>query len=143
MTPFNIPKAFEDKAKRGWKKLYWAIDLHDTIIPGTYSKFNEGRELYPHALEVLRLLTGREDMCLILYTSSHHESVQDIMKWLNAQNIWFDYVNENPECPSTDLCDFDAKLYFNILLDDKAGFYGPTDWLLVKETLQNIGEWVP
>lgn len=139
-----ILKAFQKKAKFGWKKyksLYWAIDLHDVIIPGTYTRNNEGRQFYPFAEEVLKWFTDRKDMCIILYTSSHKDSIYDILSWLGNFGICFDYVNENPECENSDLCDFSSKIYFDILLEDKAGFYGMEDWKNIKETLQDLGEW--
>ena len=139
-----IKRAFEKKIKRGWEKwprLFWAIDLHDVIIPGTYTRNNEGRCLYPHAEEVLRWLTDRKDMCIILYTSSHQDAIDDILAWLNKYHIRFDYVNCNPESTNNDLCDFSAKIYLDIMLEDKAGFEGMSDWLVVKETLIELGEW--
>lgn len=128
----------------GWKKwpwMYWAIDLHDVIIPGTYTKNNEGRAFYPHALEVLRWLTNRQDMKLILFTSSHKESAHEILDWMQAQGVRFSYFNENPECKNSELCDFSSKFYFDMMLEDKAGFEGMEDWLSIKQTLIDIGEW--
>ena len=139
-----IKTAFEKKMRRGWDKwpkMYWAIDLHDVIIPGTYTINNEGRQLYPYAKEVLQWLTGREDMCLILFTSSHTSSIAEILTWLEKEEIEVDYVNENPECLSNELCSFDSKFYFDMLLEDKAGFVGFSDWLSIKHTLINLDEW--
>jgi hypothetical protein len=139
-----IKRTYEQKNVRGWKTLFWCIDLHDVIIEGTYSKFNEGRKLAPYAGRVLRFLTGeadglrREDSGLILWTSSHEEPVADILKWLESEGIKFDYVNENPECPNTELCDFERKFYFNILLDDKAGFNWKTDWAEIDRALKEV-----
>ena len=139
-----IKRAFEKKLVRGWKQypqMFWAIDLHDVIIPGTYTANNEGRVMYPFAKEVLQQLTYREDMCLILFTSSHKVAIEDILNWFENKWITFDYVNENPECKNTELCDFSGKFYMDILLEDKAGFCGMSDWLVIKDTLMSIGEW--
>lgn len=139
-----IINAFKKKEQRGWDKwprMFWAIDLHDVIIPGTYTLNNSGRELYPHAGLILRWLTNRKDMCMILFTSSHKESIDDILGWLKKQEIVFDYVNENPECPNNDLCDFSKKLYFDVMLEDKAGFDGLVDWKNIMIALKDIGEW--
>ena len=139
-----ICRAFEKKRIRGWEKyprLFIAIDLHDVIIPGTYTLNNEGRKLYPFADSVLKWMTNRTDICMILYTSSHPKSIEDILFWLGEKGIVFDYVNENPECPNTELCDFKKKMYFDVLLEDKAGFNGKEDWIEIMSTLQNIGEW--
>jgi hypothetical protein len=137
-----ISKAFEQKKSRKYDKLFWAIDLHDTVITGKYNKFNEGAEIYPCAAEVLNYLYSRSDMCLILWTSSHKEALDKTLPMLEAwAGIKFHYLNENPEVPSTELCDFKSKFYFNILLDDKAGFNGNQDWITIKKTLKSIGEW--
>ncbi len=140
-----IERAFLKKIKgNGWHKwprMFWAVDLHDVIIPGTYTKNNEGRELYPNAEEVLKWLTNRKDMCLILFTSSHTESATEMRNWLKEKGIVFDYFNENPECANNELCDFKTKFYFDMLLEDKAGFEGMEDWLVIKETLIGIDQW--
>jgi len=139
-----IKTAFRKKKERGWGKyprMFWAIDLHDVIIHGTYTLNNEGRELYPDGEEVLQWLTNRKDMCLILYTSSHNNSIVDILQWLNNHGIKFDYINENPDCSDTELCSFKDKFYFDIMLEDKAGFEGKTDWLEIKNALIEEKEW--
>lgn len=80
-------------------------------------------------------------MVPILFTSSHKDAIDRQVSLLPHFGIWFKYINENPECPSTELCNFDSKFYFNILLDDKAGFVGDTDWLIIQHELKRIGEW--
>ena len=138
-----IEVAFEKKRVRGWEKfprLFVAIDLHDVIIPGTYTLNNDGRQFYPYAKEVLQWLTRRKDMCLILFTSSHKKQIEDVRSWMKQDGIVFDYANENPECPNNELCDFSKKWFMDIMLEDKAGFESG-DWLEIKETLIKIGEW--
>lgn len=141
MNVFNIARSFEMKAKQGWPKLYWAIDLHDVLIIGRHNKFNEGRELCPSALEVMRWIKKRPDMAWILYSCSHKEPTDDMVKWLDSFGIAPDYINENPECRNGHLCDFSKKFYFDILLEDKAGFDAMHDWHLIKSELLKIGEW--
>lgn len=145
MIDYAVYRAFEKKMQSGWEKwprMFWAIDLHDVIIEGKFSKMNEDRSLYPVGEEVLRWLTTRKDMCIILWTSSHQEPIDDILEWLFTEyGINFDYVNENPECKSTELCCFENKLYFDMLLEDKAGFCGMTDWARIKTALIALGEW--
>jgi hypothetical protein len=141
MNLFNIRRAFEDKKRKNWEKLYWVIDLHDVVIEGKYNRFNEGATIFPGAKEFFDWASKRKDTVLILWTSSHKDAQHDILDKLAKDGIYFNYVDENPEIPSTELCDFSRKLYFNILLDDKAGFEGATDWLLIIEELKAIGEW--
>ena len=50
---------------------------------------------------------------------------------LHFYGIKFDYINENPLEVNSELSDFSKKFYFNILLDDKAGFYPKEDWQIV------------
>lgn len=138
-TYYNlIKRTYEQKNLRKWEVLFWCIDLHDVIIEGKYSKFNEGREFAPGANRVLKFLSGRYDTRLILWTSSHKGPIKDIRDWMAESSVLFDYVNENPMCESTDLCSFDKKFYFNLLLDDKAGFDWRTDWLEIERALKEI-----
>ena len=132
---FNLENAVKRMKERDYKRLYWAVDLHGTIIEGKFSKWNEGREFYPDCKEVLNVLHNRPDMCLILWTSSQKDSTEDMLKWFKEHGIHFDYVNENPEMPVGHFCDFTRKFAFDILLDDKAGFLGHTDWTLIKNKL--------
>jgi hypothetical protein len=141
MNVFNIRRAFRDKKEKKWDKLYWCIDLHDVVIEGKYNKFNEGAAIFPHAKDFFRWACNREDIILILWTSSHADAIEEITSRLFDDGIMFDYVNSNPEVESNSLCEFDKKFYFNILLDDKAGFEGATDWKLVIDELKAIGEW--
>lgn len=144
MIAHAVNTAFRKKNERGWTKwprMYWAIDLHDVIIPGTYTRNNEGRQFYPDGKEVLQWLTNRKDMCLILFTSSHKDSINDILIWLKEWGIIFDHINSNPECNDTNLCSFAEKFYMDVLLEDKAGFIGETDWTVVKNTLLELNEW--
>jgi len=36
MNIFNIERAYKLKKERGWDKLYWCIDFHDTLFPARY-----------------------------------------------------------------------------------------------------------
>lgn len=129
-----ITKTYESKERRGWKTIYWLIDLHDTIIPGNYTKNNDGKQFYPYAKETLQLLSKRQDTVLILWTSGHLQPSYDAMDWMKEQGINFTYLNANPLEKDTELCDFTKKMYFNILLDDKSGYDGEKDW----ESIYNL-----
>jgi hypothetical protein len=124
---------YEQKKLKNWSRLYWAIDLHDTIIEGKYNKFNEGALIFPRAKEVLDYLYKSDVHRTILWTSSYDAPVQDILKRFDLK---FHYFNENPECPNSELCDFGKKFYFNMLLDDKAGFDGNVDWITIESSLR-------
>jgi hypothetical protein len=120
-----IIKAFQEKYQRGWDTLYFAVDLHGTIIE-RYT--GENINSYGGAEEVLRSLSSMPDVVLILFTSTSAESLQPFYKWCSERGIHFKYLNENPECDKGKLGDFSKKFYYNILLDDRAGFNPYSDW---------------
>ncbi len=137
-----VERAFVNKCERGWQKLYWAIDIHDVLIEGKYQRLNPGKQLFPRVEEVLHWLMKRPDMVTILWSSSHKDAVDDFLGWLLSEHgIEFDYVNCNPECINNDLCDFSKKFYFNLLIDDKAGFDPSADWSNLISALENLGQW--
>lgn len=141
MNVFNIERAFTDKVKRNWDKLFICVDVHDVILEGKYSLMNDGAAYMPNAVNVLRNWSNRTDIVLILWTSSHVFPTSKVLDGLEKHGVTFKYVNSNPECPNTTLCDFSKKFYFNILLDDKAGFEGDKDWYLIEKELKRIGQW--
>jgi hypothetical protein len=79
-----------------------------------------------------------EHIVLILFTSSHDEYVKEYLDIFKQLGVYFKYHNENPECPSTDIGDFSRKFYFNVLLDDKAGFDPLNDWGKIRKLLPII-----
>lgn len=124
-----------------WPHLYIAIDIHDTIFKGTYKKNNEGKVFYPWAKEVLQNLSLNPKVKLIIYTASHEGPARDVIKWLKEHGIEIFALNSNPDHTDTELCDFSKKFYFDILLEDKAGFEGWKDWFLIMKELQRMGLW--
>jgi hypothetical protein len=134
----SILKQFDKMRSRGWDKIFWAIDLHDTIMPGTYTSDDDDEAFFKGAVEALQTLTNRMDCSLILWTSSHKSYAQKHLDRLEALGIKFDYFNENPDCENTKLCDFTGKFYFNVILDDKAGFDGTSDWYKIQKTLDSL-----
>ena len=135
-----IKRAYKRSAAKGYPKVYVAIDLHEVIVTPTYSKFNTGAEIYPYAIQVLKHWTENPAVCLILWTASHRAAIDDMLERLGIHGIKFDYINENPEVPSGALCDFGAKFFFDICLEDKAGFEAEKDWEGIYNTLKELGE---
>ena len=113
---------------KGWKKTYWAIDIHGTILKPTYEKGVLSTEFYPNAKKVLQVLTKDAKVVLILYTCSYPEEISEYLRFFRSHQIRFDYVNENPEMNAGAYGYYDSKFYFNLLLDDKAGFDPERDW---------------
>lgn len=68
----------------------------------------------------------------VIMSPSHTDAIADVLK---RYDLKFHYINSNPECPSTELCDFSEKFYFNVLLDDKAAFV-EKDWETIKTFLE-------
>ena len=125
----SIVRAYRIKVKRNWDRLYFAFDLHDTITWSTYTKDEAKKKVFfPGAVEALKYFSSCKDLILILFTSSYQEYLEEYYRQLEDNEIYFNYLNENPEVPSTDVGDFIKKFYFNVLFDDKAGFNPITDW---------------
>ena len=66
----------------------------------------------------------------------HNDSIIRAVNWLTRHKIFFRYVNENPEIESNKVSNFSQKFHCNVILDDKAGFEGDKDWIIVKEELE-------
>lgn len=134
---------FEYKVKRGWDKTYWFFDIHGTILKPNYTYGNTPKDFYPYAKEALQYICKLPDVCMVLYTCSHPNEIEEYVKLFADCGIKFDYINENPEVP-TDTngygC-YDKKPYMNVLFEDKAGFDPLTEWEEVLRLMkENYGE---
>lgn len=138
----HIEKVFTvDKLKRGWSTIYWLVDVHGVIIPSSWHKANDFRFINDWCPLVLRWISDQPDQRLILWTSSFPAEGATIIEWLQKHGIHVDHYNHNPEEKNTDFADFSRKPYFNILIDDKAGFEPETDWGVIRKTLIRLGLW--
>ena len=140
MNIFNIRKTFEMKRAKGWPEVYFCIDLHGTIIPSgkDTNDTTDEKAMYPYAQEVLQYLSSRKDIILILWTSTPQPRLNQAWGWFDKMGINFKYVNENPHAKDTARSSFKEKFYFNVLLDDRAGFSPEDgDWLLIAKELEN------
>ena len=82
---------------KSWPKTYWAFDIHGTILKPNYKRNEISREFYPHAKEVLQKLNIRKDIVRILYTCSYPHEIKQYLEYFAQHDIYFDYINENPE----------------------------------------------
>lgn len=123
-----LDRTYKYAIHKKWDTLYWAIDLHGTILYANYKDDSIERQFYPLAKETLQLLTERTDTRLIMFTSTTKDKIQEYTKMFNDNNIFFDYVNCNPEVEATKYASFKDKFYFNVMLEDKAGFEPEEDW---------------
>lgn len=134
-----ITKSFLEKERKNFDTLYYLFDIHGTILKPNYEVNNIPTEFYPNAKETLQLLSKIPDICLILYTCSHPNEIEQYLQFFKNNDIEFKYVNENPEV-QTQLngygC-YDKKPYMNVLFEDKSGFDPETDWELVLEIFKN------
>ncbi len=135
MNKSHILKTFNKIKERNWDTLYWAIDVHDTVIKANYSTTELPTEFFMLACEALQRLSKRSDCCLILFTCSHEHDIKKYLDFFESNGIIFKFVNENPDVPNTTLGSFDKKFYTNFYLDDKAGFDPTTDWLEIHRAL--------
>lgn len=143
MNLCNIKRTFVKlRPQRKWDTIYWLVDVHGVIIPGNWHRINDYIFITPAAHEVLQWISNRNDQRLILWTSSYKTETDELVRWLQTNGVKVDWVNENPEEEHTEYADFSRKPYFNILVDDKAGFEPLTDWAAIKQELIYIGEWV-
>jgi len=124
----TIKKEFAKASSRSWDKIYVFVDLHETILIPNWDAENLTHDYYEGAKELLQELSAREDICLVLWTCSHHAEICQYLKKFKTDDIRFDFINGNPEV-TTDYSgennygDYSRKPYWNILLDDKAGFF--------------------
>ena len=122
-----IARAYKIMNERNWDKIYWCIDLHDTVLKANYN--NDNFEFVnTDVINALHHISSKPESVIILWSSCHEEQQHMITKMLNDHGIRVDYFNENPEVPNTKTGNFDKKFYFSILIDDKAGFDYRVDW---------------
>jgi hypothetical protein len=131
----SVLTAYEEKKQRNWEMLYFAVDLHGTVIE-RYT----GNEIkvYPFAKEVLQKLSKIPDITLILFTSSYEKDLAPFFAWCLQNDIVFKHLNANPECKSNKTGDFSKKFYFNVLFDDRAGFEPETDWSILNSFFDSL-----
>lgn len=133
-----LPRAYSVMKERGWDTVYWAVDLHGTVIKsnyesGTYTYISE------EAKEALQAISALPETKLILWSSMYGPDQANIMALFKCDGIKVDWFNENPDAENTDTGCFNQKFYFSVLVDDKAGF-DPSEWAAVKATTLQLSE---
>jgi hypothetical protein len=125
-----IENAYKRAVKQGWDRIYWAIDLHDTVIQPSYEPDKIG-DAFPHAIDTLLWLLSLPETRIILWSSMSKEELithRNELLGVFGNPDGKVFLNENPECGATRYANFDQKMYFNVLLDDKAGFRADRGW---------------
>lgn len=131
-----IIRAYKTARARKWDKIYWAIDLHETCLRSNYGK-GSYQFLGQYVINCLQMLSRRPETVIILWSSVHADEEKDIIDFFAQHGIHVSYFNHNPEVSNTATGNFDTKFYFNILLDDKAGFDHETDWYTIFDLFDN------
>jgi hypothetical protein len=130
-----IKNCLQAAKERGWEKTYWAVDIHGTMLKPNFKRDEISREFYPYAIEVMQALMLHKNIVKILYTCSYPHEIEQYLEYFAQHGIHFDYVNQNPEVGNGGYGYYEDKFYFNVLMDDKAGFDGETDWKAIQEIL--------
>ena len=136
----TLPELFQsaiDVAKlRNWDKISIAVDLHNTVLKPTHNKLL-ATEFYPYAKECLSILSENKFNgveCLLFPYSCTPSNLLDVylsnILEPNGIKMYHDskFVADRMCVDTTSFQSFAKKPYFNILLDDKAGFDPNNDW---------------
>lgn len=135
-----IKKMFKHAESKQWYETYWFFDFHGVISKPDYRKEVKEVDYYPYVKETLQYLTKeRKDIVLILFTSSYPEEIEIYMNQFKKDNIFFKYINENPEISNAkgSFGCYDTKKYYNVIVEDKGGFVPETDWKPIYEYFIN------
>lgn len=108
------------------KELIVCYDFDNTI----FDYHSKGYD-FTETIELIRECK-QMGFCLIVYTCSKEDRYSEIIKYLKENNIPFDYINKN----SPKIKFAYGKLYYNILLDDRAGLKSASNQL--KEAIKII-----
>ena len=134
-----IKNALLMKSIRGWDTLYWSIDLHGVVLVPNYDRIVK-LEIYPTAAIVMRALTKSKKNKLIMYTASKEVEIEKYVELFAQESIKFYFLNKNTDVrdADTNYGAYENKPYFNILLEDKAGFDPYEDWDEIYNLLPSI-----
>ncbi len=114
MDEYLKPQASLDrlcKEYKEYKSLVIAVDFDNTLYD-----FHGKGEKYDMVIDLLREL--KELKCYIIIFTANEDNYF-IKSYLHNNNIPYDAINENPpffKCDS-------RKIYYNALLDDRAGLF--------------------
>lgn len=131
--------AWDRCKEKKWDHIYILVDVHGVLMEPDYTK--PSTRIYAECIEPLRMMSDSNKYKLILWTCSRKEDIEKYRKTFEALDIHFDWVNENPDVQHIDsLGDYSAKLYANLILDDKAGFDPQEDWYILNRVLQEVAK---
>lgn len=127
-------KAFEVMQSKGWDSIAVAVDLHDTVFKPTYSE-ELATEFFPNAKETLQLMSQDPRIKMYMYTCTPQNLRLQYKKVLAENGIVIETtpgpVMDSMGIKANAYQDYNTKPYFNVLLDDKAGFDPDHDWVFL------------
>ena len=135
-----IKKAYINKDKKNWDKLYFFFDIHETILVPDYGE-DKPLEFYPWAKEILSFLSKQEDIVMCIYTCSYPKEINKYVGFFKEHEIEFTYINDNPEAENNSYGFYEDKPYFNVLFEDKAGFDAKEDWVKILQYYLSKDSW--
>lgn len=115
-----VVKAYMQFELKKWDKLYVALDIHDTVTRADYEDVSE--HLYVSAIEPLAEVSKLPEVEIILFSSCYPKDYQAYIEMFARHGVKISNFNANPEVGNTKTGCFDSKFYYNVLVDDKAGF---------------------
>lgn len=131
-TMRGVSRAYNVAMERKHDLIFWCIDLHGTVLESNYSSESFTFLAPEKTVPALQLISSLPESRIILWSGISDEDRDKVVKLFKDNNIRVDYVNENPDVPSSGTGHFDKKFYFSILIDDKAGF-SYHEWQIVAE----------
>ena len=138
MISTAIERAYKKRFDRTFGYVYFSVDIHDTIVQSTYNGISS--LIYPKARTALNTLSLLPEVKLILNSSCYEQDQKQYISLFSNYGIAISYFNCNPEVENTETGCFDLKFYFDVLLDDKAGFDKDTDWDVVVSSVLKYRE---
>ena len=133
---YRFIRSFIRNNHLGYKTLFIAVDIHETVLKPTWSKEIIKYTFYPFAKKVLQMMSNDSKFILILWTSCYQFDIDNYKSFFKQNNIIFNYVNSNPEVKNTDYANFDSKFFIDLGFDDKFGFNPYIDWFGIYCILQ-------
>lgn len=135
----NIIKAFSEAFSRakfkGWDYIVVLVDIHGTIIKPCWDE-EETFDYYQGAKDTLRVMSKREDIKMVLWSSCYPEKLKMYNDKFESDGIHFDYINEFTDAENSSTGCFNQKMFFNVGLDNAFGFEPERDWGIVLNYLK-------
>ena len=136
----TIDREYQHMIDRNWDRIFLFFDLHGTVIKPNFELGKIELDYYPYAKETLLFLNDKTDVDMNIYTCSHEHEIVEYQRLFKEDGIHFKYVNENPDVETNGYGNYDVKPYMNIMFEDKAGFFGETDWKEIYDHFVKIYE---